>query len=259
MAHQNIKVTVSNHVGWLEYDKPPINAFNWDTIREITAALGEMFDDTEVRVIVIASALEKHFSVGADLNVFVDVSPEEMAGNVALNHKLVAILRASPKPLLAAIHGVAVGGGLEITLHCDIRFAAEDARFGQPEINIAFIPPLGTTQALVRLVGRSRAIRYLYEGGLVPALEAQDMGLVDVLHAPERLRKEVQIYGETLAQKPPEALEAIRKTITEGMDLQFEEGLALEKDWAVRLAGTPNFPEGIKAFLEKREPGWKWE
>jgi enoyl-CoA hydratase len=92
-------------------------------------------------------------------------------------HDIVHLLRASPKPLLAAIHGTAVGGGLEITLHCDLRFAATDARLGQPEIRIGFIPPIATTQALARLIGRSRAIRYLYDGNLVPAAEALGWGL----------------------------------------------------------------------------------
>ena len=91
-------------------------------------------------------------------------------------HDIVRLLRGSAKPLLAAINGTAVGGGLEMTLHCDLRFAASDARLGQPEINIAFIPPIATTQALARLIGRPRALRYLYEGGLVPAAEALRLG-----------------------------------------------------------------------------------
>jgi enoyl-CoA hydratase/carnithine racemase len=101
-------------------------------------------------------------------------------------------MRKSHKPLLASIRGVATGGGLEMVLHCDVRFAANDARLGQPEINIGFIPPVGATQALARLLGRSRALRYLYEGASVAAEEAFKMGLVDVIRPPERLHKEFQ-------------------------------------------------------------------
>ena len=259
MEFEHIRVSVVNHVGWLEYDRPPINAFHWEMTEEARLGLDGLIADPEVRVIVVASALEDHFSVGAELATFDGITPGEMSRWVDLVQGMGLALRNSPKPVLAAIHGLAVGGGLEITLHCDIRFAAADARFGQPEINIGFIPPVATTQTLARLLGRSRAIRYLYEGVLISAPEAQDIGLVDVLHAPKRLRKEVQLYGETLAQKPPEALEAIRKTITEGMDMPFAEGMALEKEWAVRLAGTGNFREGIRAFLEKRDPVWEWE
>ena len=100
-----------------------------------------------------------------------------------------------------------------MVLHCDIRFAAADARLGQPEINIGFIPPVGTTQALARLLGRSRAIRYLYEGTMVSADEALSMGLVDTIYSPEQLREKVKQYADALAQKPAEALAAIRHTI----------------------------------------------
>src|SRR5258707_7542756 len=118
-------------------------------------------------------------------------------------HDIVRLLRGSPKPLLAAINGTAVGGGLEMALHCDLRFAAMDAKLGQPEIRIGFIPPIATTQALARLIGRPRAIRYLYDGGLVPAPEALQWGLVDELVEPAELRARVQAYAETLAAKSP--------------------------------------------------------
>ena len=159
--------------------------------------------------------------------------------------------------MLAAIHGTAVGGGLEITLHCDLRFAAADARLGQPEININYIPPVGATQALARLIGRPQAIKLLYDGEMISAQEAFDMGLVDALVAPDELRSEVQAYGETLAAKPPEALAAIRQTITLGGAMNFDDGMVLERDHVARLAGTDNFREGLTAFIQKRPPVWK--
>jgi enoyl-CoA hydratase/carnithine racemase len=165
-------------------------------------------------------------------------------------------MRRANQPLLAAIRGVAVGGGLEMVLHCDIRFAATDARLGQPEINIGFIPPVGTTQSLVRLLGRPRAIRYLYEGTLVSAEEALDMGLVDLIYPSARLHEEIQAYANSLAQKPAQALAAIRRTITEGGAISFEEGMKIEYESAVKRADTKDFSEGIRAFLEKREPDW---
>jgi enoyl-CoA hydratase len=171
-------------------------------------------------------------------------------------HDLVHRMRASPKPLLAAVHGTAVGGGLEIVLHCDVRFAASTARLGQPEIDIGFIPPVGATQALARLLGRPRALRLLYDGTLLSAEQAQAIGLVDVVVAPERLREEVQGYAEELARKPARALAAIRRCITEGMDLPFEEGLAIEREEAVALAVTADFREGLAAFLGRRPPVW---
>lgn len=161
--------------------------------------------------------------------------------------------------MLAAIQGTAVGGGLEITYNCDLRFCADDARLGQPEISIGFIPPVGATQTLARLLGRSRAIRFLYDGEIIDAQQALDIGLVDELVPPGELRARVQTYGETLAEKPPEALAAIRRTITHGMDLPFGEALALEHEAIVELGGTRNFKEGVRAFLEKRKPEWERE
>ncbi len=257
MNYKYLSVGTEERVGWLEYNHPPINAFNWDMLREVPAALQALLDEPQVRVIVFASAIDKYFSVGADLKVFDDIGSKGMAEWVSICHGLVSKMRRAHKPLLAAIHGTAAGGGFEMVLHCDIRFAAADARLGQPEINIAFIPPVGTTQALARLLGRPRAIRYLYEGTMVSAEEALSMGLVDVIYPPEQLREKVRHYAETLAQKPAEALAAIRHTITEGGALSFEEGLKVEYESAVKLADTKDFSEGIRAFLEKCKPKWE--
>ena len=123
--------------------------------------------------------------------------------------------------------------------------------------SINYIPPVGATQALARLIGRPQAIKLLYDGEIISAQEAFNMGLVDVLVAPGELRSEVQAYGETLAAKPPEALAAIRQTITLGGAINFEDGMALEREHVVRLAGTDNFREGLTAFIEKRPPVWK--
>jgi enoyl-CoA hydratase len=246
-----------DRVGWIEYNHPPLNAFNWEMLREMPAALEALLNNTQVRVIVLASAIEKYFSVGADLKIFDGFGTEEMAEWVSICHTIVVKMRRAQKPLLAAIQGVATGGGLEMVLHCDVRFAANDARLGQPEVNIGFIPPVGTTQSLVRLIGRPRALRYLYEGTFVSAEEALEMGLVDILYPPERLHSEVQAYAVSITQKPAQALAAIRRTITEGGSMSFAEGLKMEYDTAVKLAGTKDFTEGIRSFLEKRKPNWE--
>ncbi len=153
-------------------------------VQEIHAAVRQYQADPEVRVIVLGSALERYFSTGADIAFFKDMSKAQVDDWTDLAHALVRTLRHSEKPLLAAIHGIAVGGGLEMTLHCDLRFAATDARLGQPEVNINYIPPIGATQALARLIGRPRAIRLLYDGKMISAQEAHHIGLVDTLVAP---------------------------------------------------------------------------
>jgi enoyl-CoA hydratase/carnithine racemase len=254
MAYRFLSVRTEDRVGWLEFNRPPINAFHREMVEEVGAALDALLADPAVRVIVLASALERLFSAGAELQLFRAMTPGGMRDWVGLVHGLAGKMRSARKPLLAAIHGSAVGGGLEMTLHCDVRFCAADARLGQPEIAIGFIPPVATTQALVRLIGRPRALRYLYEGTLVSAQEALAMGLVDVLVEPARLRAEVQAYAAALATKPAEALAAIRRCLTRGEELAWEAGLAIEAEEVVRLVSTPDFAEGVRAFLEKRAP-----
>jgi enoyl-CoA hydratase/carnithine racemase len=257
MTYEFLKTFVEERVAWIEYQRPPLNAIDWKMLGEIPTALDAFLSDSAVRVIVFASALEKYFSTGADLRVFDAMGQEDMRKWVQTCHSLVRQMRQAQKPLLAAIAGTAVGGGLEIVLHCDVRFAAESARLGQPEINIAFIPPVGTTQSLPRLLGRPRALRFLYEGTLVSAEEARGMGLVDFVVSPERLREEVQAYGAALARKSADALAAIRRCITKGLEMPYDDALAVELEAAVHLAGTHDFSEGLRAFLEKRPPKWE--
>lgn len=252
-----IRTETVEHVGWLLFDRPPVNAFDWAMVRQVGQALDAFAGDRDVRVIVLGSANPRYFSAGADLETFAGIDEAGMGEWCELVHGLVHRFRRSAKPLLAAIDGVAVGGGLEMTLHCDVRFAAHTARLGQPEININFIPPVGATQALVRLIGRPAALRLLYAGELIAADEALALGLVDELTGPDDLRPTVQAYGEALAAKPPEALAAIRRTIVEGGGQTFDRGLAIEAEEAVRLAGTANFREGVAAFLAKRPPHWQ--
>lgn len=252
-----LRASTERHVGWLEFNRPPVNAFTREMVDETHAAIVAALGDPAVRVLVLASAVPRYFSAGADLHVFKDIGQDGMRRWAERCHEIVRLLRCSPKPLLAAINGTAVGGGLEMTLHCDLRFAATDARLGQPEINIGFIPPIATTQALARLIGRPRAIRYLYEGRLVPAAEALAWGLVDELVEPAALRDHVQAYAETLAARSPEALAAIRRTVTLGGGMTFDDGMACELEAVVGLAGTADFAEGVDAFLAKRPPVWR--
>jgi enoyl-CoA hydratase len=251
-----VRLRIVARVAWIEFNRPPVNAFNREMVDEVREAIATALADLEVRVLVIASAIDGYFSAGADLHVFTGMKGPDMHGWVSLCHGIARLLRSSPKPLLAAINGTAVGGGLEMALHCDLRFAASDAKLGQPEIRIAFIPPIATTQTLVRLLGRPKAIRYLYEGRLLDASQALLCGLVDEVVEPSDLRRHVQDYADDLATKPAAALAAIRRTMTLGGGMSFEDGMALELETATALADTPDFAEGVDAFLNKRAPQW---
>jgi enoyl-CoA hydratase len=163
MTHnlESIRLRVVARVAWIEFNRAPVNAFNREMVEEVRIAIATSLADPEVRVVVIASAIDSYFSAGEDLHVTKGMKAGDMHGWVSLCHEIARLLRSSPKPLLAAINGTAVGGGLEMALHCDLRFAASDAKLGQPEIRIAFIPPIATLQCKARSAPKSKAEKHL--------------------------------------------------------------------------------------------------
>lgn len=257
MPDECVRVRVEDGVGWLVLDRPPLNTFDWTMHRGMSNALHQLLDDPSVRVVVFASALERYYSVGGDVRFFRQLTPDGMRQYVLAWRDFTLLMRRSSKPLLAAIHGTAVGGGVEVALMCDVRFAGADARLGLPEVTIGYCPQLGTTRTLARILGRSRALRFLYEGALASAPEAADLGLVDVVTAPDQLHAEVQSYAVSLARKPAAALAAIRRCVTEGLEHNDDDFFAIELEEAVHLATSPDFKDGIQAFVEKRPPRWK--
>ncbi|MGI9520220.1 MAG: enoyl-CoA hydratase/isomerase family protein [Hyphomicrobiaceae bacterium] len=256
MKYKYIDLEIRNCVGWFLFNRPPVNAVDWDMLDELGRAFRELAEMRRVRVIVIASRLEEYFSAGADLSSFANSSPRSMQEWVENTHELATQIRGANQPILAAIQGVAVGGGLEMSLHADLRFATHGARLGQPEINIAFLPPVAGTQALVRLVGRSAAFRILYEGELIDAQKALSIGLVDFLSEPGQLEADVQGYAERLVEKPANALAAIRRCLVDGGGATFDDGMKIERQQANRLSGHPNFQIGVTSFLGKSKPRW---
>jgi enoyl-CoA hydratase len=254
---KTIQTEIIDHVGWLRYARAPVNAFSWEMLHETRAAYDVLETHDDVRVIIIGSAIDSHMSTGADLTVFADATPKEMQTWVADCHALAMAMRSGTKPILAAIKGVAVGGGLEICLHADLRFADAGAKLGQPEINIAFIPPVAGTQALTRLVGRSAAFQMLYSGEVMSAEKALSIGLIDTISALGGVDKDVQTYAVNLAKRPANTLTVIRRCLIDGGSTDFRSGMEIEADQAGRLAADPNFKEGIDAFLAKRKPNWR--
>lgn len=254
LAH--IVTEVTSGVAWLRFDRPRVNAFDRQMLNEAELAFDSLLASPEARVIVLGSTNPKYFSAGADLETFRDISSDGMREWITVCHRLAAKIRTGPKPVLACLHGIAVGGGLEMALHADRRFASHDVQLGQPEINIGFVPPVAGTQALVRLVGRSAAYKMLYTGELLDAEAALDMGVVDEIHELCKVETAVQEFGEMIASKPANALAAIRQCVASGGDTTMTQGMEIEQREANALAEHPNFREGIEAFLERRSPKW---
>jgi enoyl-CoA hydratase len=243
----------------LTINRPEVrNALNAATRQEIRSAIEEIEKDEDIRVVIITGAGEKAFVSGADITAFKDATPIMMEKSAStLGQQLLSDIENLPVPVIAMINGFCLGGGQELAMCCDIRIASENAKFGQPEINIGIFPGAGGTQRLPRLVGWGRAKELMYTGRIIDAAEAERIGLVDKVVPQERLETEVKQLAETIASKSPLIIKLVKKTINKGMYTDLAAGLAYEKaNFALCFASEDRI-EGVTAFLEKRKPEFK--
>jgi enoyl-CoA hydratase/carnithine racemase len=240
-------------VALVTLDRPKVNALSPDLIAELIAAIDEA-GDPAVRAVVVTG--RPHFAAGADITVFkegMDGGGDATDLGVRLSQACEAI-EALPKPVIAAVHGFALGGGLELAMACDFRFLADDARVGQPEVKLGIIPGAGGTQRLPRLVGIARARDMVYSGRMVDAPEALAMGLADRVVPSERLLDEALEAAAGWATGPTRAIGIAKRVMNLGVDLPLADALDVEARGFAEVFATPDAAEGIDAFLEKRDP-----
>ena len=238
----------------LTIDHPPVNVLSAPVLDELARAVEQAEADPESRAIVLASAAEKAFAAGADIREMRGLEPEGALAHGGRGQALTRRLERSPLPVIAAVHGVCFGGGLEVALACDFLLASEDASFGQPEINLGVMPGWGGTRRLPRRIGPTRARRWILTGRPASAREAEAAGLVDRLVPRAELLTTALALADELAGKPPLAVAAAKYALLNAIDPGVEEGLAFELDLWARLFGTEGQREGMSAFLEKRAP-----
>lgn len=246
-----VSYTTEGAVGVIELNRPPVNALSIDLVEDIDEAVGYA-SDPDVRAVVITG--RPHFAAGADINRF-RVAHE--TGAKALGElRIGAVIRRLeqlPKPVIAAVFGYALGGGLELAMGADFRYLAEDAKVGQPEIRLGIIPGAGGTQRLPRLVGFNRARELIYTGRHIGAEEALAIGLADKVLPSDELFAAAIAEATTLAAGPSVALGMAKRAINEGWGRPIEEALAAE-DAAFNVAfASDDAKEGVSAFLEKRK------
>jgi enoyl-CoA hydratase/carnithine racemase len=247
-----VRVEVEGAVATLRLDRPPANALSRPVSLELQEAARAIATDAAVRAVVIWGG-ERIFAAGADIKDMVGYGPAEIEPDVTALERACRDVEAIPKPVIAAVNGYALGGGCELALCADLRFAATDARLGQPEIRLGIIPGAGGTQRLPRLIGAARARELIYSGRHVGADEALAIGLVDRVVQPEEVYAAALGEADRWARGPTRALGAAKLALNAaGRDL--EGGLAIEHDAFVRLFETRDQEEGMRAFLEKREP-----
>ncbi|MEU1185841.1 enoyl-CoA hydratase-related protein [Streptomyces sp. NPDC005820] len=227
-----------------------MNAFDDAQRDELAACVRELADDRDVRAVVLYGG-ERLFAAGADIKALAAMEPEEVRGwNRALQRTFDEVARL-PVPVVAAITGYALGGGLELALAADYRVAADDARLGQPEVRLGIMPGSGGTQRLTRLIGPARAKNLLMTGRDVDAAEALRLGLVDEVVPAGEVHEAALRYARRLAEGPAAALEAIKEAVDHGADAALSTGLALERSLFTGVFGTNDAASGLRAFLER--------
>jgi len=255
VEYKNIMFGVEGSVAVVTLNRPEVlNALNEETMKELGSAMSECKQDGTVRVVILTGVGDKAFIAGADINEFVGKSPAMIMGFAELGHNVVRIMETMGKPIVAAVNGYALGGGLEISMACDMRFASDKARFGQPEILLGLIPGMGGTQRLSRLVGIGLARELIMSGEQVTAQRAYEIGLVNRVFPAEQLMEETKKFAQRLAGLPPFALRMAKYAINYGYDLALENANSLELQCFSQCWSTEDLKEGVAAFLEKRKP-----
>lgn len=245
-------------LAWIVLNRPErLNALNPELVNELDKVLDELETNNEVRVVIITGN-GRAFSAGADVTSFLTLKPIDVIRLRTLRN-LINKISLYTKPVIAAINGFALGGGLELAMACDIRIASEMAQLGQPEINIGIIPGAGGTQRLPRLIGKGKAKLLIYTGDMISAEDAYKMGLVDMIVPANRFEDEVRRIALKIAEKSPLSLLAAKLAIELGSEANIWTGQMLESTLFGLLFTTKDVEEGVKAFLEKRKPQFKGE
>jgi enoyl-CoA hydratase len=255
-SFHNLIVDAGGAVRVITLDRPAVlNALNDALLRELSFALERFDADDAVRAVIITGSGEKAFAAGADIGELAALPSAEAARSAAqFGQRITRQIERMRTPVIAAVNGYALGGGCELALACDIRIASENAKFGQPEVNLGIMPGYGGSQRTARLLGRSMAMYLCLTGEIVDAAEALRIGLVDRIVPAAQLMTETKRVAETIASRAPLAVAACKRAIDRGIHLSIDEALDVEATEFSRLVTTADFRDGASAFFEKRKP-----
>lgn len=258
MDRQFVKTTIEDRIAILTIDHPPVNAFDKQTMQELGEAVAEAVADANVKVAIITGGGQMAFVAGADINEFTRLTtPEAAKAFIENGQRTFDKIENSPKPFIAAINGVALGGGMELALSCHMRIIGDRARLGQPEINLGIIPGWGGTQRLTRIVGPAKATELILTGDNLTAQEAFRLNLVNKVVPGGEVLKTAKDLAKKIAAKGGLAIAAALNAIGQARDSELSVGLAVEAENISKLTASEDAREGISAFLEKRQPVFK--
>ncbi len=254
MSYKTLLLATEGAVATLTFNRPEkLNALNPEMLSELADVLDRVSRDPGIRALLLTGQ-GRAFIAGADIQVFLGLDPLSAKSFARAAQEVLFKIEALEIPVIAAVNGFALGGGCELVMACDIIYASEAARFGQPEINLGIIPGVGGTQRLARLVGKGNAKELCLTGRIIEAEEARAMGLVAQIFPAAALLDECRKVAQSLAAKGRVALRAVKQVIDRGFDLDLRNGCALEVDAFALCFASPDAHEGARAFLEKRKP-----
>ncbi len=260
MNYETIIFEVQDGIGVLKFNRPKaLNAINEQVLQELNDAIDKVEKDSSIRVLILTGEGDKAFVAGADISHMVNLTPLQLRGFSRKGQETLFRLERLPIPVIACVNGYALGGGTEIAMACDFIYASENAKFGQPEINLGIIPGFGGTQRLSRLVGKAMAKELCMTGKMIDAKEAKEIGLVNQVFPPDKLWEETMKTARVLASKGKVSLKAVKDCIERGFDVDLRDGCYMESDAFALCMTSPDGKEGMTAFLEKRKPEFKGE
>ncbi len=253
MTFENIRLDIEESVAVLTISREKaLNALNSATLRELEQALRSLAENRQVRALIVTGAGEKAFVAGADIAEMSAMTASQAREFAGLGHQAFGLLESLPFPTIAAVNGFALGGGCELALSCDMIYAADRAKFGQPEVNLGVIPGFGGTQRLTRAVGRQRAKELIFTADIIDAARAKEIGLVLEVFPKEQLLAHCKELAKKIAAKGPVAIAQAKRAIEWGADGDLRAANELERQSFALLFGTEDQKEGMKAFSEKR-------
>ena len=258
MSEPPVLYEMADHVATVTLNRPEVrNAMNGALREAMFERFTALASDDDVRVIIVTGAGDKAFSAGADIREFVEPLVPTQFREQRRRLDFRQVMDRCPQPIIAAIRGIALGGGLELALACDIRIAGDDALLGLTEVNLAIIPGGGGTQRLPRLVGRGKALEMILTGMRIGAAEALRIGLVERVVPAAEVMNAARDLARELAGRAPVAMRYAKEAVVKGLGMSLDDGLRLEGDLSTLLRTTEDRLEGARAFLEKRKPSWK--
>lgn len=256
--YKNILLEKSNGIGLITINRPQVlNALNKETMIELKEVVHSIAQDRDIKVVIVTGSGQKSFVAGADIAEMQEMSALEGREWGKYSQEVFNDIENLAQPVIAAVNGYALGGGCELAMSCDIRIAADNAKFGQPEVLLGVIPGFAGTQRLPRLIGKGRAKELLFTGKQIDATEACRIGLVNSIVSLDKLMDTAKETASLIMERGPIAVRLCKAAVNEGLDMDFESGQAYEREVFGLCFATEDQKEGMRAFVEKRKPAFK--